>query len=99
LRLALWPDEGEQTHRTAVERFFARPRTLGSMPRMRLRAMPWARRPIARWASRKSSCSAASGRIRPTRKVGRRPFIPRWSSPFLLPAQAGYPAGRQRRRG
>ena len=39
LRLALWPDEGEQAHRTAVERFFARPRTLGSMPEVALVAV------------------------------------------------------------
>jgi aminoglycoside 6'-N-acetyltransferase I len=39
LRLALWPDEGEQVHRTAVERFFALPRTLGSMPEVALVAV------------------------------------------------------------
>jgi aminoglycoside 6'-N-acetyltransferase I len=32
LRLALWPDEDEQTHRAAVERYFATSRSLGSMP-------------------------------------------------------------------
>ena len=32
LRLALWPDEDETAHRAAVERFFAQPRMLGSMP-------------------------------------------------------------------
>ena len=32
MRLALWPDESEQTHRVEVERYFAESRTLGSMP-------------------------------------------------------------------
>jgi aminoglycoside 6'-N-acetyltransferase I len=32
LRLALWPDEDEGTHRSEVERFFGVLRTLGTMP-------------------------------------------------------------------
>jgi aminoglycoside 6'-N-acetyltransferase I len=32
LRLTLWPDEDEGSHRVAVERFFSGPRTLGTMP-------------------------------------------------------------------
>ena len=32
LRLALWLDEDEGTHRSAVERFFGELRTLGMMP-------------------------------------------------------------------
>jgi aminoglycoside 6'-N-acetyltransferase I len=32
LRLALWPDEDQQTHREVVDRFFAYARTLGSLP-------------------------------------------------------------------
>jgi hypothetical protein len=32
LRSALWPDENEQAHAAAVDRFFAEPPRLGSMP-------------------------------------------------------------------
>ncbi|HEU4954275.1 MAG TPA: hypothetical protein VFT28_06865, partial [Gemmatimonadales bacterium] len=32
LRLALWPDEDEAAHCSAVERFFRGPRALGTMP-------------------------------------------------------------------
>ena len=86
LRLALWPDEGKQAHRTAVERFFARPRTLGCMPEVALVAIAPAADPVVVGFAEVSRRAYAEGCE--TSPVG---FLEGW---YVVPELRGQGVGR-----
>ena len=85
LRLALWPDEDEASHRSAVERFWGGPRTLGTMPEAVLVAVPGQR---AHWL-RSFFGAEPAVQVLDMADVGANParIIPEWQ--VFLDAHAG----------
>jgi aminoglycoside 6'-N-acetyltransferase I len=86
LRLALWPDEGEEAHRAAVERFFASPRTRGTMPEAVLVAVERGPAPAVIGFAEVSRRAYAEGCE--TSPVG---FLEGW---YVIPERRGQGAGR-----
>jgi aminoglycoside 6'-N-acetyltransferase I len=86
LRLALWPDEDEETHRLAVERFFGKARTLGAMPEAALLAVAPGSHPAVIGFAEVSRRAYAEGCE--TSPVG---FLEGW---YVIPEHRGQGVGR-----
>ena len=86
LRLALWPDEGEEAHRSAVERFFAAPRTRDAMPEAVLIAVAPEASPAVIGFAEVSRRAYAEGCE--TSPVG---FLEGW---YVIPERRGQGVGR-----
>ena len=86
LRLTLWPDEDEGSHRSAVERFLGGPRTLGTMPEAVLVAVEPDSHPAVIGFAEVSRRAYAEGCE--TSPVG---FLEGW---YVIPERRGQGVGR-----